>query len=378
MATIHQYNTEFAALVRQCRCQRKLTQSALAALVNCDHTIISKIESGKIVPGKGTADAFAKAFRLKGAEYEYFISALRKAKLQREGMDTETSFFKADEIIELAESSLSEIRLLRQSGMPRHATSIGENRIQFLKPICDRNQDAALTTTLLRLLSLVLIETGKSYMDFLNKSDVWGYMSPIIIMLHEIAERLKDPTISLLADINEESAYYVSKEYQQAYKTGHQIFQQIHFLDTDWKLEVLRASAINAGNLGKKDEIKHYAQLIYQWKKEELITDPFSLSFILEGLSRAQASLGDHTALSTIEEASDAFNTAADHHQYSPLKKVQLIRSELKVAEALQVKDYRHIESIANMGLMLCRTLGYERHAAEILVSLERIMNQKK
>lgn len=377
MATTRPSTNEFAALVKQYRTQHKLTQLMLAACGNCDHSIVSKIESGKHVPPIGTAEAFADAFVLKGAEREYFFAALRKALLQRQGMDTEAGFFKADEIIGLADNSLAEIRLLRQSGMPRLAVALGENRIQLLKPICDRNQMSPMVTKLLRQLSLILIETGKSYMDFLNKTEVWGYMSPIIIMLGEIAERLKDPSISLLADINEESAYYVSRDYQAAYRKGHEIFKQIHLLDADWKLEALRASVINAGNLGKPDEVHYYAQLISQWKSEEVITNPFSLTFMLEGLARAQANLGDHTALGTIQEAVAVFDNTADHYSHSPLKKVQLIRSELKVAEALQIKDYQRIESIGKAALMLCRSLGYDRHAAEIQSSLERILNQK-
>jgi hypothetical protein len=208
------------------------------------------------------------------------------------------------------------------------------------------------------------MEECKAYLDYVVPDEAWAHTEPVLADLRRIAADVGDPALRVVADVGEEGALYVSGAYEDAHRICRRILDERRPGDA-WEGEVLRAAAINAGYL--RDEtglrrIDHRIRLALDRGGD----DPLSAAFLLEGLGRGQAALWLPTALETLDEAQRLQDEGRQHHHYSGLRAVQLIRTRLRALQTLGAADKTETERLAQRGLLLCEELGYHRYKLEI------------
>ena len=92
---------------------------------------------------------------------------------------------------------------------------------------------------------------------------------------------------------------------------------------------LLRAAAINAGYVDDHDSLQQTAEQVDRPLDAGGLGD-MEAAFLLEGLARGQAALRQPAAFTTIERAWTAVHNGQRRGEFSSLRSVQLIRTQLK------------------------------------------------
>lgn len=351
-------------LIREARKKAKMSQAMLAPSLNIDYTVLSKIETGKITPSGVLIKEICTELKIKGDEKDRLYQAYKAHMLGKEGI-TDDSFVTAD-VVEFIHNELSGIKKMRSEGLPMQAVERAENKIDFIKKSIATTINKSQKVKLLNILGEVLLEASKSYMDFLSPNEVWAYMNPIIETQELVSKELSSPKLSLLAILSRESAYYVEKKYDKAYSLSLKLLSNINELPADWqKIEVLRAFLINIGYLNYEREIRD-AEKKVNLLLPALRNKPMDSVFLLEGLARAKTLLGEKNAEISIQKAWDFLDQGKKTGMYSSLKRVQLIRTQLKFLIKNDNTNKIDIDRIGSEGLIISKEYNYTRYKKEI------------
>lgn len=368
-------NNGFGILVRHYRKKSKMNQVTLGVRAGVDNSIISRIENGTFIPSIDIVEILASIFKLNEENKNEIYSAFGQAVLNKEGLIFEQIFLKDAEAIQLANDFVEDTRLLREQGMPKRAVAESAQRIQLIYELCKRANKELTRKILYQSLSRLLMEVSKSYMDYLLPDEVWEFMNPLIEHQRRIAVEIKDSSSLLMVELSKEAALYVHGNFYEAHKVGAELYSNIRILDSSWHSEVLRAMAINAGNLKEEDEVINLSNDIQYFILDSGYEDPLNISFILEGLARAQGSVRNKNVESTIEKAWHFIDLGKKQGNYSPFRTVQLIRTQLRIMSDLESTDYTTVERLGQKGLILCEEMGYKRYESEILNLLKSMLN---
>lgn len=356
----------FGSLVKYFRKKNKVSQATLGAVVGLDHTMISRIENGKVIPSKTVAETISVFLKLSADDVNELMEAFAQSILEREGLSAHQIFLKDNEAFQIAKSFVSDARDLRLKGMPKLAVAESEQKISLLYTLHSRAKKESTKKEILFFLGQLLMEVSKSYMDYLLPQDVWTFMTPLIERQKIIGQETGNPTLMMMSKMSEESALYVSKNYHKAHQIGDQLYSNLNVLDENWHSEVIRASAINAGYLNNQSEVKKLGHDVKFYLQSNSSVDHMNSSFVLEGLARAQGDVNDKNVMRTIDKAWEYIEKGKKAGTHSALRTVQLIRTQLRVMNKIGDDGPNDFERIGYKGLILAEELGYTRYEKEI------------
>lgn len=345
-------------VVRKLRRDRHLRQLDLADLVNVDHTMISRIETGSISADPTLIRAIRTALCLNESEWKWLETCVAHCALDNAHV-TEVTPIPNKDLLDISAVSLRAAVELRAIGNSALAASTTHPIARALHETFDSATDASSRQALSSELCELLFHEAKSYLDYLPPKGIAQLAKPVATQLFAIAELHPTARNRLLCGILREGLLYFDGQYRRADEVAREIFAG--GIDSEWRPEIVRAVAINAGHLG--DEVS-----IYRHEKEirRIIAagaTPLDQVFMLDGLARGYARLGRPRAVDTIEEA---WGIALDSTSQSTLRLVQKIRAHLEVNNQLGRSHDAYLLGQAKSGLQIAQSMGYERYVRDL------------
>lgn len=358
----------FGELLRAFRKAKGIRQLDLGLLVHMDHSAISRLESSQAAPKQPDVDRLADALALPDKQRARLLAAYERDVLRRSRLGSDI-LLRSEESIQLARSGVAEVCQLRRAGTPQLAAAVAARSAAWIRLMARRTSNDRAQAILLATLVDMLAEQTKSYLDYLLPDQTWPLVARPIDEQRRIGEYLHDPRLLQLWKMNREGALYLAGRYHEAHTLSRE-FLEAGALDPAWQPELLRAAAINAGYVDDNDGLQQATEQVDQLLDTGSLDD-MDAAFLLEGLARGQAAMRQPTALTTIERAWTAVGNGQRHGEFSSLRSVQLIRTQLKATQALGIPATVQEERLGASGLAACTASGYTRHHHEISALLE-------
>lgn len=258
---------------------------------------------------------------------------------------------------------LNMIQMQRNAGKPRDTANMVNLLLPMLNNTLDQTTQRGMRLFLLEQKIKLLMEKGKSFMDYLLPEEVFLHMSDVNEQLYRTAEELKSKKLYYLPKISEESAYYVSKNYYKSYAIGKELLVNIEQIDPEWHIEVLRAAAINTGYIGSIHELNDIASMAGDYIDMNETVSLNNVAFLLEGIARAYGMLQDERAMDYIEKARSKIKIMKSSNDTTDLREVQLLRTEARIISKIGTE--RELDRLKKKGLRLSRENRYDRYIRE-------------
>ncbi|MGH7929051.1 MAG: hypothetical protein ACREQV_14785 [Candidatus Binatia bacterium] len=205
----------------------------------------------------------------------------------------------------------------------------------------------------------LLFHEAKSYLDYFSPEAISRLARPVANQLFMITDLYPTARNNLLSGLLREGLLYFDKQYSRADQVAREIFASE--IESEWRPEIVRAAAINAGHLGDEISIHRHEKEI----RRMIGAGVSSLDhiFMLDGLARSYARLGRPRAVDIIEEAWDV---RLDSTSQSTLRYVQKIRAHLEVNDQLGRVHDSYLLAQTKSGLEIAQLMGYERYAEDL------------
>lgn len=345
--------------VRKIRRGRKLRQLDLADLVNVDHTLISRIETGRVTADPSLIKAIRAALRLSESEWKWLETCVARCALDNSGI-TEAAAIRHQDLLDISTASLRaavELRSIGNSVLAANTTyPIARALSDTFATSSSENSCRALSAELCEL----LFHEAKCYLDYLPPEGISRLAVPVASRLFAVMGSYPTARNNLLGGILKEGLLYFDKQYSQADRIVQDIFAL--GIESEWRPEIVRAAAINAGYLGDEVSIRRHEKEMCQ-----MITagvSPLDHAFMLDGLARGYARLGKLRSVDIIEEAWDV---QLGSTVQSALRYVQKVRAHLEVNDQLGRAHDTYLITQAKSGLKIARSMGYERYVQDLI-----------
>ncbi|MGH7929441.1 MAG: helix-turn-helix domain-containing protein, partial [Candidatus Binatia bacterium] len=345
--------------VRKIRRDRKLRQLDLANLVNVDHTLISRIETGRVTADPSLIKAIRAALQLSESEWKWLETCVARCALDNAGI-TEAAAIQHQDLLDISTASLRaavELRSIGNSVLAANTTYPTARALSdTLATSSSENSRRALSAELCEL----LFHEAKCYLDYLPPEGISRLAVPVASRLFALIGSHPTARNNLLGGILKEGLLYFDKQYSQADQIVRDIFALR--IESEWRPEIVRAAAINAGYLGDEVSIRRHEK-----EMRQMITagvSPLDHVFMLDGLARGYARLGKPRAVDIIEEAWDVQLSSTVQ---STLRYVQKVRAHLEVNDQLGRAHDTYLITQAKSGLKIARSMGYERYVQDLI-----------
>jgi transcriptional regulator with XRE-family HTH domain len=359
----------FGDLLQTFRRAKRLRQVDLGRKVYLDHSTISRLESGERSPTAPELDRLASALHLTDHERDRLVAAFERAAREQLKLDSDV-LLHSDECLYVAQSLLADARRLRLLGRPQLAAVIAGRTATWLRLISHRSSRQATQDAMLRALGDVLVEQCKSHLDYLLPPGAGDILSKSLEEQRRIVRHLSDQRLDLLQRMNHEGTLYLLGDHIAAYHLSRTFVEEAG-VDRAWQPELLRAATINAGYVGDRDGLRDTQIVINRVLAERADLTDVDRAFMLEGLARGQAMIGESGALATIERAESLMVSSRATSEYSAFRWVQVMRTKLRTLATLRVRMSREVEQAGQEALITSERLGYPRHRREIASLLD-------
>jgi transcriptional regulator with XRE-family HTH domain len=360
--------TSFGAVLRSLRRARRLRQLDLAELAYMDHSIISRIETGSLLPDRGSLDLLATALKLDSASRQWFELAYGRTLLAYRGMDSH-AVVSADALLSTAMEAAELSVELRSRGDSHLAAQVAHNAAEHVRSgLNGITGEHAYVKMAEQLAELRFLE-AKFYLDYLPERAISGLVIPAYEQHRAIILMLPDARRNSLNRILTEGILYFDKRYGDADEVSKLLLTE-EGLSASWQPEVIRATVINSGYLGDEVGVQRKERQLRRIFNET--PNQLDQVFLLEGLARAQAQLNRNRAIDVLYQAWEILDDSRDAGVYSSLRYVQVVRAHLRANEQLKIANDLDLDRRAEESLLICRQLGYGRYREEIADLLDR------
>jgi len=340
---------------------------SLGASSSFDSSVLSRVLDGKRLFTTPQLTAFCRVLRLPDEEKQELTEALLVDKVDRIGLNVEFLSYNRKIILENIFDDLQKIRMARKSGNPKTANFWADNTASEIN---QQLNTLGPSKELLRFKALVLVEKLWILADTSKNPDLTKGTSSIAKEIFSIAKETKDTGLETRAKVMLANMHYLNKNYQGAIipKNLDWNFDNSSF----YKPLALRNTAISHAMLKRSSEFDSIRNNILQFVPQA----PINIGcMFFEGLARASAYL-DRQA-----ESYKHFHQAVKIHKkiekengdYSKLRKIQIIRTELELALRLGVKNKYYLIERGKEGIIMSQDRGYNRHAASIQSLLSKM-----
>lgn len=357
---------KFGDALRAVRRSKGLRQLDLADRIFCDHSHISRLETGSEHPERIELEQLISALgTTTEAEAARLQGAFDRDLLERHSF-TRAVVLPVDATLALIEHGAGTAREFRLAGNPRQAVAVAARAAQLARAVASGTSDDPSRKAVVGALALTLTEEVKSYLDFIRPAETGSLVAPLVTEQEAIARFLSSPRLERLAALSLEGTLYVAGHLREANGVCHDLLESVESLDDLWVPELVRAASINAGNLGDERALQTAEELTDRLIQDTDVDSAISAVFLLDGLARGQAQLGDRRAVESVERAWTHLDQARATSSYSNLRFVQLVRTHLKVLKELSIGLDQHTQQLVGEGLRACRSAGYSRYEDEI------------
>lgn len=370
------FTAPFGVVLRQLRKERGLKQIELAVEVAVDHSLISRWETGGVLPTSKDVQHIAAVLGLTQDEAEELRYAWRRDhECLLPGEVDAPVLRSADDWIESLQVSIDCVRALRKAGQPRMALMLGRRdaRLAF-----DRLRAQSWTpghSHALVELSELLLEECKAGLDYIPSEAVRGGELDRALKLQRLASQSTDSgTAEVFHLIAREGVTYVAGNIGEAHNLSISLLANHRIIPAEWLPEIVRACGINAGKLGDRSALERTEKELKSLIEERDDLAAGTHAFILEGVARGWSTIEPHQAEKVIEQAWSVREKSADSEAHSSLRYVQLVRSQSEIVLVTRSReDLDGILGKINSALEISMREGYDKYIQELKRLGERL-----
>ncbi|MCP2242754.1 helix-turn-helix domain-containing protein [Lentzea aerocolonigenes] len=368
----YEFTGSFGVQLRNLRKACRMRQIELAVEIPVDHSLVSRWETGAILPSRKDLDRICTVLAVADVSLEGLRYAWRRDRNAAE-MDDALVSGRAD-WVESLRLSVDSVRSLRKSGQPRVALLLGRRDAA-------RHLDAARSLpwhtdnrAVLTVLAELLLEECKAGLDYLPRAEVRaGFLGQALGDQRLVVEAIGGDA-RLFHTIAAEGVAYVSGDIDKAHLLSRHLLDSRESIPAEWLPEIVRASAINAGRLGDVSALR-VAEDTLTWLRAHRADLPSGThAFVLEGLARGWSGVDLGRAVEVIAEAWEARASAEDSEGASSLRFVQIARSQGEIEVALRSRD-NLTDTLAKLGKAIdaSRRNQYDKYEAQLAALIGRL-----
>lgn len=342
-----------------------MRQIEVAVEVPVDHSLVSRWETGAVLPTRKDVDRICVVLALDEEQGE----DLRYA-WQRERNDAEADEDSTNGIdwVEFLQISVESVRALRKSGQPRVALMLSRRDairgLDFIRSHPWRTGHGQA----LGFLSELLLEECKAGLDYLPKSIVRGGQLGQTLRAQAFAAKgATSANASLFHAIATEGVEYVSGNFGDAHELSRRLLTSHLEIPTEWVPEVVRACAINSGKVADAQTLSETEAAFNKLLDERSDLPCGTQAFILEGFARGWAGVEPRRAIEVIERAWQTRSSSNDSEALSALRFVQLVRTQVEVQISLRdVGNSSDTLRSLEKAIEICRRNQYEKYTLQL------------
>jgi len=261
--------------------------------------------------------------------------------------------------IEFAESQIKVIRKIRVEGNPQLAEQMANYLDHWLEEK-ERTSSAVELQYVRKLQGMTLLEKAIGYKDFLPKTEVFKIGEPILNEVRKIGKECYNTELIGLAELQLGQLYYIIEDYGNSIKYLKKALDLVKSPDN--KLITIGTLAINLAYLGEEKETKACAKQVNDLLDNNHYSDIPNICDALQSLARAQGILKLAEAQYTLEKLQNFSVMKNNLGQKSPIRDVQLARSQVEILSRFESNNVWLLEKIGMEGIRLASTHGFSRH----------------
>jgi transcriptional regulator with XRE-family HTH domain len=359
----------FGTALRRLRKRRGLRQIELAVEVPVDHSLVSRWETGHVLPAAKDLQGICDALELTGTdadELHYAWQRERNASTFDEL--TVMNGRPVDEWIESLRVSVDCVRALRKAGQPRMALMLSHRDAETAFDRLRAHPWTRAHPQALSGLSELLLEECKASLDYLPGAAVRAGELDRTLHVHDLVSRSAgDPTARLFHTLAREGASYVAGNIGTAHELSLSLLDDHENIPPEWIPEVVRACAINAGKLSDAAAITRAEHALRVLLDSRADLSAGTHAFVLEGLARGWSRVDPRKATEVIGRAWELRTDSDDSESNSSVRHVQLVRSQAEVEIALRsTADRADTLTRIESALAISRREGYDKYVLEL------------
>ncbi len=374
-SALEPFAAAFGELLRRLRKKRGWRQIELAVEIPVDHSLVSRWETGAVLPAARDLNALRRVLGLDIEEQDQLEFAWRR---QRQALTDEVEsapLGTVDQWIESIRVSVECVRSLRKAGQPRLALTLGRRDAQAAFDQLRSTSWSPGHFRALAELSELLLEECKAGLDYLPSELVrQGELRRTLRMQDLAASGSGEPSAKLLHVIAKEGVAYVSGNFGDAHLLGVSLLDSSDHLSPEWIPEVVRACGINAGRLRSAEALEATETAVGHLLSEQESLARGTRAFVLEGLARGWGGIEPERAVTIIERAWSLRDMSDDSEGISALRYVQLVRSQAEVELALRCQGNRNdtLDKIQK-ALAISAREAYDKYVIELTALANRL-----
>jgi hypothetical protein len=342
-----------------------MRQIEVAVDVPVDHSLVSRWETGAVLPTRKDVDRICVVLALDEEQEETLRYAWQR---ERNSADADEDSASGTDWTEFLQISVEGVRALRKSGQPRMALMLSRRdairSLDFLRSHPWRAGHGQA----LGFLSELLLEECKAGLDYLPKSSVRGGQLGQTLRAQALAVTgATSANASLFHAIATEGVEYVSGNFGDAHELSRRLLTSHTGIPSEWVPEVVRACAINSGKVADAQTLSETESAFNKLLDERGDLPPGTQAFVLEGFARGWAGVEPRRAIEVIERAWQTRNSSNDSEALSALRFVQLVRSQVEVQ--ISLRDTGNTgETLRNLekAIEISRRNQYEKYSLQL------------
>ncbi|MFI7425273.1 multiprotein-bridging factor 1 family protein [Nonomuraea sp. NPDC049684] len=369
------FDDRFGAILRQLRSERGWRQIELAVEIPVDHSLVSRWETGAVLPTGKDVDQICRALSLDEENVERLRYAWRRERDVSHGDEVALAWLPKVDWVESIQLSVESVRALRKSGQPRTALMLGHRDALYGLDFLRSHPWRIDHPEALSRLSELLLEECKAGLDYLPQPAVRaGCLSHTIRAQAIAASGAARPLATLFHAIAKEGVAYVSGNIGDAHELSRQLLTKSEDIPPEWLPEVVRACAINSGKLSDVETLQATERALKVLLDERDDLPPGTHAFVLEGLARGWAGVEPRRALEVLDTAWRTRNSSEDSEATSSLRFVQLVRSQAEIELALHYSgNVGDTAAKLERALDICSRNKYDKYSIELEKLAQRI-----
>lgn len=368
-STAEQFSAAFGDVLRRLRKQRGRRQIEVAVEVPVDHSLVSRWETGAVLPTAQDLNKLRDILNLRDDENEELEYAWRRERTASSADEQiGESLRTADDWIRFLRVSVECVRQLRKSGQPRLAMVLSHRDAYSAFNHLRATPWSTPHFQALSDLSELLLEESKAGLDYLPREVVRrGELDRTIRMQGLAASGSGMVTARLLHGVAREGAAYVSGNVGEAHDLCLRLLRDIDKIPAEWIPEIVRASGINGGALGNAETLQVTEFALGKLLAERDDLPEGTQAFVLEGLARGWGGVDPVRAIDEVNKAWVLREASSDTEGNSSLRYVQLVRSQAEIELALRSLD-NHLDLVRkiDMALTVSKREGYDRYITQL------------
>jgi transcriptional regulator with XRE-family HTH domain len=351
-----------------------MSQGKLADEIGVDRATFSRVVNGTRQPSADELEAFCEVLQLQGNQRDELFNALRKDRLELHDLvyaPLDSSAGKLD--LELIDNIIDLIYRSRTRGEAKETIQKVDNIFLLLTAKVRQYEGTSYQKQLFGKQAQLLFEQGWALKEILPASTLLSGTWDIVTSLRELAYETQDEFFNGLADFYHGDTLYILKDYEDAARVLQRAMKSVD--EPHNRLWLLRTLAVVYGYLKEKSALREVSQEAQNLIQSGKITKLEVKSLALEGIGRAQGMLRQEQGWYSLEEALNIYHEIEREGRAVPIRKVQIVRSQLVVANHIASTDKSFLEKVGGEGTELARFYGYQRIADQITKLMEEILN---